>query len=82
MSIKVTNWVFEYSEATGNDRLVLHALAFQADDKGRVFGKPVSTFAKWTRLSEYHVRQALDRLQKTGDAISIGPGYLVLGDWE
>jgi hypothetical protein len=35
MSTRATAWVWEHSQSTGNDRLLLLALAAQADDNGR-----------------------------------------------
>lgn len=56
------SWVFESSEATGNDRLVLLALAFAADDIGGGDIVDFDTCRRWTLLSQAEWERAIDNL--------------------
>jgi hypothetical protein len=65
--------VFDYSEATGNDRLVLLAIADEADDDGTNAYPGVATLARKVRLPERTVMRCLDRLESGGELSVIRP---------
>ena len=66
MSIKVTNWVWEHSEARGGARLVLLALADRADEYGRSWPS-VQYLAARCRLSPRAVQRAVAELASIGE---------------
>jgi hypothetical protein len=65
--------VFDYSEATGNDRLVLLAIADEADDDGTNAYPGVATLARKVRLPERTVMRCLDRLENSGELSVVRP---------
>lgn len=66
MSIKVMNWVWEHSDAAGNERLVLLAIADNADDDGSNAWPSRATLAAKTLLDERTVRRIIKRLEAAG----------------
>lgn len=66
MSIRCQNWVYEYSEATGNDRLVLLAIADEADDDGTNAFPGIKRIAHKARVPERTVMRSLERLEASG----------------
>lgn len=66
MSVSVMTWVWRQSTATGNDRLVLLAIADAADDEGRNAWPSIATLAAKTRLDERTVRRIVRRLETEG----------------
>lgn len=66
MTVKVTTWVFDHSEATGSDRLVLLALADHADDETWSCWPSMQRIARKARLSESTTRRALQSLAASG----------------
>lgn len=72
MSQECVDWVFEHSPTTGDDRLMLLALAFAADELGVGEAADVATCKQWTRLGTYRANQALIRLnhQRPGLQVS------------
>lgn len=67
MSVKVMSWVWEHSQATGRDLLVLLAIADRADDEGGGAWPSQSTIAAKTRISVRSVQRALDDLVEMGE---------------
>ena len=65
MSVKISSWVWEHSEAKGNELLILLALADQADDAG-VCWPSVASLAAKTRLSERTIQTYLRALEDAG----------------
>lgn len=63
MSIKVMNWVWEHSRSTGNDRLVLLAIADTAHDDGtNAYPKSATIQRKCGGISERTVTRCIERL--------------------
>lgn len=65
--------VFRLSEATGNDRLVLLAIADEANDDGCNAYPGIPLIAAKVRLPERTVRRCLDRLDELGELHRIQP---------
>lgn len=61
------SWVFENSEATGNDRLVLLAIADRCDDDGGNCWKSTETLAKKARVSKRTAQRCIDHLVELGE---------------
>lgn len=61
MSVKVSAWVFDCSEATGNDRLVLLALADRADEYGYCW-PGIADIARKARVCERTAQRSLSAL--------------------
>lgn len=59
--------VFEFSEARGNDRLVLLAIADEANDDGKGGYPGFDLLAAKCRLPKTTVRRAVDRLEELGE---------------
>lgn len=76
MSVRVMTWVFEHSKSTGNDRLVLLAIADRANDEGTDAWPSIETLAGKTRASESTVKRSIRRLVELGelDVIEVGTG--------
>lgn len=66
MSIKVQSWVYQDSEARGNERLVLLAIADEANDDGTNAYPGIATIAHKARLNERTTMRCLDRLEEAG----------------
>ncbi|GAB3832838.1 helix-turn-helix domain-containing protein [Dactylosporangium cerinum] len=76
MSIRVMTWVWDNSTASGNDRLVLLAIADNAGDDGGNAWPSLHTLARKTLLDVRTVRRALRRLEAGGHlfvGIAAGP---------
>jgi hypothetical protein len=70
------SWVFQHSESTGNDRLVLLALADRANEVGDDCWPAIPTIAKKARCSDRTVQRALQNLVNLGElAVDKGAGY-------
>jgi len=67
MSIHVSEWVWEHSEAKGSARLVLLAIADYANREGEHAYPKVSTIAAKCRISEETVRKAIIDLTALGE---------------
>lgn len=67
MSVGVMTAVFAESEARGNDRLVLLAIADEADDDGTNAFPGTKRLAMKVRLPERTVRRCIDRLVDSGE---------------
>lgn len=73
MSIRCQTWVYEHSEATGNERLVLLAIADEADNDGLV--TPEGLLARVqckARLTQYQTDTAFQALVDGGHLVA-GP---------
>lgn len=69
------SWVWDHSEASGIDRLVLLAVADHASDDGTNAYPAMSTLQKKTRVDERTVQRALRRLVDIGElAVRFGAG--------
>jgi hypothetical protein len=66
MSISVMSNVWKYSQACGNDLLLLLAMADHADDEG-VCWPSIGTLADKTRVSESTVKRSVKELVKLGE---------------
>lgn len=66
MSVKVMNWVWEESQAKGNDRLVLLAIADCADDNGMNAFPSKQKLADKTLLDVSTIRRVVKRLEEAG----------------
>ena len=75
MSVKVMSWVFEHSTSTGNERLVLLAIADHANDDQWSCWPSVPKLAAKACVSERTVQRALHALEERGElAIDRGAG--------
>lgn len=66
MSVACQNWVWKYSKTTGNDRLLLLAIADCADDEGDNAWPSVETLADKATCSERTVQRRIQVLEETG----------------
>lgn len=66
MSVACQNWVWRYSKTTGNDRLLLLAIADCADDDGDNAWPSVETLADKATCSERTVQRRIQVLEETG----------------
>lgn len=71
--------VFEFSEARGNDRLVLLAIADEADDSGSNAWPSLLTIADKVRLPKRTVIRCIERLESSGELIVTRPERAVKG---
>ena len=69
MSVQATSWVYEYSTATGADRLVLLAIADAANKEGRNSCQSAATLAKMSAASERTVWRCIARLEAAGEIV-------------
>ena len=67
MSVQAMAWVLEHSKATGNDRLVLLAIANHASKEGTEAWPSVPLIAREARVSQRTVTRALKRLAALGE---------------
>jgi hypothetical protein len=67
MSVKAMSWVWDHSEADGNARLVLLAIADNAHDDGRDAYPGQQEIARKCRLSVRTVRRAIEELVALGE---------------
>lgn len=67
MSIRVQNWVWEHSETTGNDRLVLLAIADEADDDGTNAYPSIERLASKVRVNRATILRSITRLEDLGE---------------
>ena len=65
MSIKALNWVWKNSTTKGSERLVLLAIADNADDSGKAWPS-LSTIAEKCNLSRRYIIRILDSLEQGG----------------
>lgn len=66
MSIRCQNWVYEYSEATGNERLVLLAIADEAEDDGTNAHPGIDRISHKARVPKRTTMACLARLEEAG----------------
>jgi hypothetical protein len=66
MSIKIMSHVWEHSQASGTELLLLLAIADHADDQGRAFPS-IERLAHKTRTSRTTVKRLLKRLEALGE---------------
>lgn len=66
MSIRCQTWVYEHSEATGNERLVLLAIADEADDDGTNGHPGIDRIAHKARVNKRTTMRCIDRLEAAG----------------
>lgn len=69
MSVKCVAWVFHESMSTGNDRLVLLAIADEADDFGRNAFPGHELIGHKARLPRRTVQRAIARLEGGGELL-------------
>ena len=75
MSIKCMNYVWEQSETTGADRLMLLALAYSCNDDGE-WSPGVARLADKCKVSERAAQYTLRRLEELGELeIHTGQGF-------
>lgn len=67
MSVRVMSWVFEHSNSTGNDRLVLLAIADRCDDDGGNCWKSTEKLAEKARVSKRTAQRCIDHLVELGE---------------
>lgn len=80
MSSAAVNWVFKHSLATGNDRIVLLAIADEANSKGTDAYPSIALIATKTRIHRATVMRSISRLEAIGELVvlrpqSRGPGH-------
>lgn len=73
MSAKCQAWVYEHSEATGNDRLVLLAIADEADDDGANGHPSVDRIAHKARATKRTTLRSIERLEEAGALVVTRP---------
>ena len=78
MSAKATNWVWESSESTGSDRLVLLALADFCNESAECYASYGKLIEK-TRLGRMTVHRSLKRLQEIGELHMVAQGDVGTG---
>lgn len=66
MSVRCQNWVWDHSDTTGNDRIVMLFIADQADDDGTNAFPGIDRIAAKTRLPKRTVMRCLERLESGG----------------
>lgn len=66
MSIRCQNWVYENSEARGNDRLVLLAIADEADDDGTNGHPGIDRISHKARVPKRTTMRCIERLEAAG----------------
>lgn len=69
MSIRCQSWVYQHSEARGNDRLVLLAIADEANDDGTNAYPGIVTIAHKARVNKRTTMRCIDRLEEDGRLI-------------
>lgn len=69
MSVRVMSWVFEHSQSTGNDRLVLLAIADRCDDDGGNCWKSTEKLADKARVSKRTAQRCIDHLVAMGEVV-------------
>lgn len=67
MSVKAMNWVWECSQAVGNNRLVLLAIADRCQENGAGAWPALEDLQAKTLLSESTVRRCIQALIKSGE---------------
>jgi hypothetical protein len=67
MSVQATSWVWDHSEAKGNDRLVLLAIADAANKHGGRSCQAAGTLAKMCRISPRTVQRSIKKLLEIGE---------------
>lgn len=72
MSVQALAWVLDFSEAGGNDRLVMMTLGHYADNDGYV-AKGSAAMARETRLADITVKRILNRLIETDELEEVEP---------
>lgn len=75
MSVRAVAWVLHESPATGNDRLVLIAIADEADDAGRNAFPGIDLIAHKARVDKRTTMRALGRLEATGELLIRRPDH-------
>lgn len=73
MSVRCTAWVFHESPCTGNDRLVLLAIADEAGDDGTNGHPGYRLIATKARLHTDTVKRAVRRLERGGELLVLRP---------
>lgn len=66
MSIRCQSWVYENSEATGNERLILLAIADEADDDGTNGHPGIDRIAHKARVNKRTTMRCIERLELAG----------------
>lgn len=75
MSVKVMSWVFEHSQSTLGDRLVLLAIADHANNEGTDAWPSIPTIAEKAKVDRATVHRAIKRLVDLGELeVRSGPG--------
>jgi hypothetical protein len=69
VSLRCQNWVYEHSEATGNERLVLLAIADEADDDGTNGHPGIERIAHKARVNTRTTMRCIERLEAAGRLI-------------
>lgn len=72
MSVQATTWVWNYSQAEGNARLVLLAIADGANREGKHSCQSVPTMAEMCKLSERTVQRKITELIGIGELVKVG----------
>lgn len=67
------SWVWQHSAATGSDRLVLLAIADEADDQGLNAFPSVATISRKARVDRSTTLRALERLEHSGEIVTMRP---------
>lgn len=73
MSVRVITWVWDHSVSSGTDRLVMLALADNADDRGACWPSML-TIARKARISERTARRSVRTLEELGELVSVRGG--------
>jgi hypothetical protein len=72
VSVQATTWVWECSESTGSERLILLAIADAASAEGEASMQAVSTLARMCRVDRRTVQRHLRALEERGEIESMG----------
>ena len=79
MTVKCSTWVWEHSQTTGNDRLVMLALADEADDDGTNCYPSQDRLTEKTRIPKRTVQRCIDRCEQAGEVVVDRPESHGLG---
>ena len=69
VSERARRWAWKQEDGTVSERLVLLALAHEADNDGFIESLPVSKLRRYTRLSTRGVQGALRKLTERGQVV-------------
>lgn len=73
MSVQAMSWVFKHSVATGNNRIVLLAIADEANSNGEDAFPSIDRIAQKTLVHRATVMRCIKRLEALGELVVVRP---------